>query len=785
LALLAHRVGAGEAREEFGTLGLQHGLQQGLQQGLHQAVPVIHLSEEQYHGKASVDDYLKMFPNELLAPNKRVKPIDVRKIEHEDYIDYEIEFIELPAHEENEAGTEDFILKTESSNSKHSDNEIQNDSLQTENTAKKSEKSKELNLVNFVDLVRTTKSKSKSKTSRSRAVGDRRRRRRIKLKRDPGRLLTREINDASNQINTEQTKRDQNNFGETHVFSKPRTIIRNLIQLPETVRKSSVLDRRTNVPRVSNFRARKRIPLKSGRSFYRDDKPSEQLIRLRTSEIIAKLERSNFKERNVIRTKTRSGDDLEDKKLRHVSEGGQKTKTGRGRERERETPPVWPLMVMSRTAGPRQITTTRSTSTQTSSAPLMMYPEVFTNPPQDVPATEVAAVTPPPGVPPLLSVFGTEPRNSRLELSPEVETERPKFPVFTTQPSALKFSIISTSTQTSVPLLQPTTLAVETLASLRNEPSESEISTTKSTTTSISIPTTTLGPETEREIASTTTISGDGMRVSMTEMTDGNVYSTTTQRQEDESKFQEVTTVEDPGSIRTDNHVTTTPVPDDLQLSESITSVYLHNSSVKQSVKKDIKTSEIPNKETVNSIKMLPYSKPVDEVLSPESSPAPTPGTARPVTERVFTVTPVYAPQDGQYHETNPGPYQHDDIGDTAQPYIHDTRANYQHDPTGDTAPAYQHDTAGDVSYSNLDTNYPGDYEVNEVKVDFDNQDEHKIYNVQAKAGDFIIGEVGRIDINNGQTVEGVRYTALQGEVEQERIAEILNRFFGARTATS
>ena len=32
---------------------------------------------------------------------------------------------------------------------------------------------------------------------------------------------------------------------------------------------------------------------------------------------------------------------------------------------------------------------------------------------------------------------------------------------------------------------------------------------------------------------------------------------------------------------------------------------------------------------------------------------------------------------------------------------------------------------------------------------------------------------------------QGVRYTALQGEVEQERIAEILNRFFGARTATS
>ena len=183
---------------------------------------------------------------------------------------------------------------------------------------------------------------------------------------------------------------------------------------------------------------------------------------------------------------------------------------------------------------------------------------------------------------------------------------------------------------------------------------------------------------------------------------------------------------------------------------------------MKQSVKKDIKTSEKLNKETVNSIKMLPYSKPVDEVQSSQSSAG---GSRSPVTERVFTVTPVYytssvqPPQDGQYHETNPGPYQHDDIGDTAQPYIHDTRANYQHDPTGDTAPAYQHDTAGDVSYSNLDTNYPGDYEVNEVKVDFDNQDEHKIYNVQAKAGDFIIGEVGRIDINNGQTVEVSYYS--------------------------
>ena len=227
LLVLQALLGAGDSREVPGTPDLHH-----------QAVPVIHLTEEQYSGKASVDDYLKMFPNELLgnflvrgseqkhvhkhrysfisASNKRVKPIDVRKIEHDDYIDYEIEFIELPAHDGDEAETEDFILKTESSkssNSDSSDNRIQNGSPNTKNTARRSEKSKELNLVNFNDLVRKTKVKTKPSRPRQ---GDRRRRRRIKLKRDPVRfpvLLQREINDASNQINTEQTKPDQNNLG--------------------------------------------------------------------------------------------------------------------------------------------------------------------------------------------------------------------------------------------------------------------------------------------------------------------------------------------------------------------------------------------------------------------------------------------------------------------------------------------------------------------------------------------------------------------------------------------
>ena len=37
-----------------------------------------------------------MFPQDLLENNKRVRPVDVKIIEHDGYIDYEIEFVELP-----------------------------------------------------------------------------------------------------------------------------------------------------------------------------------------------------------------------------------------------------------------------------------------------------------------------------------------------------------------------------------------------------------------------------------------------------------------------------------------------------------------------------------------------------------------------------------------------------------------------------------------------------------------------------------------------------------------
>merc|ERR1711962_1739794 len=103
---------------------------------------------------------------------------------------------------------------------------------------------------------------------------------------------------------------------------------------------------------------------------------------------------------------------------------------------------------------------------------------------------------------------------------------------------------------------------------------------------------------------------------------------------------------------------------------------------------------------------------------------------------------------DGQYHEVNPGQYHEENPGQ-----YHGVNEGQYHE-----------------------TN-PGQYE---AVVQFNEKDETQSYNVHRKTGDYIIGEVGKIDINNGQTLEGVRYTAVEGMVDQDQITEILRRYFGA-----
>lgn len=63
-------------------------------------IPVIHLPDESQNKEGNITSdtvptFLDMFPEDLLDSDKIVKPIQIHIIEHEDYIDYEIEFVEL------------------------------------------------------------------------------------------------------------------------------------------------------------------------------------------------------------------------------------------------------------------------------------------------------------------------------------------------------------------------------------------------------------------------------------------------------------------------------------------------------------------------------------------------------------------------------------------------------------------------------------------------------------------------------------------------------------------
>ena len=138
------------------------------------AVPVIHLPEsrkEEMLEKASADAYLDMFPQDLLDSNKKVRPIDVRIIEHDGFIDYEIEFVEL-SEEQLDDYDSDFVTEAEDDNTNTSD-KPQNDFTNAEVTTQKIattvpvSASTELTAVTFVDLLRRARRKHRRKKIRN------------------------------------------------------------------------------------------------------------------------------------------------------------------------------------------------------------------------------------------------------------------------------------------------------------------------------------------------------------------------------------------------------------------------------------------------------------------------------------------------------------------------------------------------------------------------------------------------------------------------------------------
>ena len=135
-----------------------------------QAVPVIHLLEDEEMentGKAAADAYLDMFPQDLLDSNRKVKPIDVRIIEHDGFIDYEIEFVEL-SEEQLDEYTDDFFIETEQNytdtSGKPQDATVDVTTQKIATTLPFST-STELTAVTFVDLLRRARRKYRRKVS--------------------------------------------------------------------------------------------------------------------------------------------------------------------------------------------------------------------------------------------------------------------------------------------------------------------------------------------------------------------------------------------------------------------------------------------------------------------------------------------------------------------------------------------------------------------------------------------------------------------------------------------
>jgi len=130
--------------------------------------------------------------------------------------------------------------------------------------------------------------------------------------------------------------------------------------------------------------------------------------------------------------------------------------------------------------------------------------------------------------------------------------------------------------------------------------------------------------------------------------------------------------------------------------------------------------------------------------------------------EELTTILPIDI-FDGQYHEVNPGQYNETNPGQ-----YHEANPGQYHEKNPG-----QYEERDEGKYLEIN---PGQYE---AVVEYNAEEETKSYNVHRKTGDYIIGEVGKININNGQTLEGVRYTAVEGMVNQDQIAEILARYFG------
>jgi len=118
----------------------------------------------------------------------------------------------------------------------------------------------------------------------------------------------------------------------------------------------------------------------------------------------------------------------------------------------------------------------------------------------------------------------------------------------------------------------------------------------------------------------------------------------------------------------------------------------------------------------------------------------------------------------GQYHEFNPGQY-------------HEVNPGQYHEVNPG-----QYNEVHPGQYKDIDSETGAKKEpksLNDVQVEVKQTENTKIYNVQSKVDKFIIGEYGTISKKSGQTLQGVRYTAVSDvDVDPNLIYETLIKYF-------
>ena len=131
----------------------------------------------------------------------------------------------------------------------------------------------------------------------------------------------------------------------------------------------------------------------------------------------------------------------------------------------------------------------------------------------------------------------------------------------------------------------------------------------------------------------------------------------------------------------------------------------------------------------------------------------------------------------GQYHEVNPGQYQYQDDLNELEQQQQQQQPLQQRGRGFESAPLRTADQSQAIVKKQPVKKVQSS--LNDVQVEVKQTENTKIYNVQSKVDKFIIGEYGTISKESGQTLQGVRYTALADvSVDPNLIYETLIKFF-------